>query len=283
MGPPEKMPAPPASNGRRCRRAIATSRRCGKSATGCRRSKAASTRRTRRSCIARSPRTSPVRARATGIPVFYYLFDLLWLDGYDTTRLELRERKRALRSALSFRGPIRYSEHRDAEGEKLYREACARGLEGVIAKRAASAYAHRRSPDWLKFKCVAEQELVIGGWTDPEGARSDFGALLVGYYDDGGLVYAGKVGTGYDDTTLRRLGARLRRLARARSPFARGSPAGRGTHWVRPTLVAQFGFTEWTRDGKLRHPRYLGLRDDKPAREVRREKPAAEAARRRRR
>ena len=138
-------------------------------------------------------------------------------------------------------------------------------------------------PDWLKFKCVAEQELVIGGWTDPEGARSDFGALLVGYYDDDGLVYAGKVGTGYDDTTLRRLGARLRRLARARSPFARGSPAGRGTHWVRPTLVAQFGFTEWTRDGKLRHPRYLGLRDDKPAREVRREKPAAEAARRRRR
>lgn len=224
----------------------------------------------------------PVRARATGIPVFYYLFDLLWLEGYDTTRLELRERKRALRSALSFRGPIRYSEHRDAEGEKLYREACAGGLEGVIAKRAASAYAHRRSPDWLKFKCVAEQELVIGGWTDPEGARSDFGALLVGYYDDG-LVYAGKVGTGYDDTTLRRLGARLRRLARARSPFARGSPAGRGTHWVRPTLVAQFGFTEWTRDGKLRHPRYLGLRDDKPAREVRREKPAAEAARRRRR
>jgi len=219
----------------------------------------------------------PVRARASGIPVFYYLFDLLWLDGYDTTALALRERKRLLRAAIAFRGPIRYSEHRDGEGEKLYREACARGLEGVIAKRAASAYVHRRSPDWLKFKCVAEQELVIGGWTDPEGTRTGFGALLVGYYEDGALVYAGKVGTGYDDATLRQLGARLRRLARARSPFARGDPPSRGTHWVQPKLVAQIGFTEWTRDGKLRHPRFLGLRDDKPARAVVRERAAVTA------
>ena len=109
----------------------------------------------------------------------------------------------------------------------------------MIAKRAASAYAHRRSPDWLKFKCVAEQELVIGGWTDPEGARSDFGALLVGYYDDDGLVYAGKVGTGYDDTTLRRLGARLRRLARARVSVCAGKSGRPWHHWVRPTLVAR--------------------------------------------
>jgi len=219
----------------------------------------------------------PARARASGIPVFYYLFDLLWLDGYDTTALALRERKRLLRAAIAFRGPIRYSEHRDGEGEKLYREACARGLEGVIAKRAASAYVHRRSPDWLKFKCVAEQELVIGGWTDPEGTRTGFGALLVGYYEDGALVYAGKVGTGYDDATLRQLGARLRRLARARSPFARGDPPSRGTHWVQPKLVAQIGFTEWTRDGKLRHPRFLGLRDDKPAGAVVRERAAVTA------
>jgi len=154
---------------------------------------------------------------------------------------------------------------------------CARGLEGVIAKRAASAYVHRRSPDWLKFKCVAEQELVIGGWTDPEGTRTGFGALLVGYYEDGALVYAGKVGTGYDDATLRQLGARLRRLARARSPFARGDPPSRGTHWVQPKLVAQIGFTEWTRDGKLRHPRFLGLRDDKPAGAVVRERAAVTA------
>lgn len=220
----------------------------------------------------------PARARASGIPVFYYLFDLLWLDGYDTTGLPLRDRKRLLRAAIGFSGPIRYSEHRDGEGEKLYQEACARGLEGVIAKRAASLYVHRRSPDWLKFKCVAEQELVVGGWTDPEGARTGFGALLVGYYDDGALVYAGKVGTGYDDATLSQLGARLRRLTRAHSPFARGNPPSRATHWVQPTLVAQIGFTEWTRDGKLRHPRFLGLRDDKPARDVVRERSAGAAS-----
>lgn len=215
--------------------------------------------------------SDPVRARASGIPVFYYLFDLLWLDGYDVTGLELLDRKRALRAALSFGGPIRYAEHRLREGEQFYREVCARGLEGLIAKRASSPYVHGRSGDWLKFKCVAEQELVIGGWTDPEGGRAEFGALLVGYYQDGALVYAGKVGTGYDEATLRDLGARLRRLARSSSPFDRGRPPERGTHWVQPKLVAQFGFTEWTRDGKLRHPRYLGLRNDKPAREVVRE------------
>jgi DNA ligase D-like protein (predicted ligase) len=218
--------------------------------------------------------TDPVRARATAIPVFYYLFDLLWIDGYDITRLELRDRKRVLRSAFAFQGPIRYSGHRDREGEQLYRAACARGLEGIVAKRAASPYVQRRSPDWLKFKCVAEQELVIGGWTDPEGTRTGFGALLVGYYDNGTLVYAGKVGTGYDHTTLRQLGAKLRRLSRSRSPFARGNPPARGAHWVQPALVGQFGFTEWTRDGRLRHPRFLGLRSDKPAHAVVRERPA---------
>ncbi len=223
------------------------------------------------------------RARATGIEVFYYLFDLLWLDGYETTGLELRDRKRALRAAVSFRGPIRYSEHRDREGEKFYREACGRGLEGLIAKRAASPYVHHRSPDWLKFKCMAQQELVIGGWTDPEGARTGFGALLVGYYEDGALVYAGKVGTGYDQATLHQLGARLRRLERTGSPFGRGSPPARGIHWVQPKLVAQIGFTEWTRDGKLRHPRYLGIRDDKAARDVVRETASAPTTRRRRR
>lgn len=218
--------------------------------------------------------TDPVRARGTAIPVFYYVFDLLWLDGYDVTGLELRDRKRLLRSALSFQGPIRYSAHRDRDGEAIYRAACARGLEGIVAKRAASPYVQRRSSDWLKFKCVLEQELVIGGWTDPEGARTGFGALLVGYYDDGVLVYAGKVGTGYDRTTLERLGARLRRLTRSRPPFAKGNPPTRGTHWVQPVLVGQFGFTEWTRDGRLRHPRYLGLREDKPAGEVVRERPS---------
>lgn len=217
----------------------------------------------------------PARARATGIPVFYYIFDLLWLDGEDTTRLELLDRKRLLEAAIRFEEPLRYTVHRVCDGERFYREACRSGWEGLIAKRAASSYVHRRSPDWLKFKCVAQQELVIGGWTDPEGGRTDFGALLVGYYDGDALVYAGKVGTGYDEATLRALGARLRRLARTRSPFARGNPPGRGAHWVEPTLVAEVGFAEWTRGGKLRHPRYVGLRPDKPARAVVRETPGA--------
>lgn len=218
---------------------------------------------------------NPERARATGVPVFYYVFDILWLDGRDTRGLELRDRKRLLRAAIAFRTPLRYTEHRVGEGEKFYRQACRSGWEGLIAKRAASPYVPRRSRDWLKFKCVAQQELVIGGWTDPEGSRAGFGALLVGYYDDGGLVYAGKVGTGFDEPTLRSLGARLRRLERSRSPFARGNPPAAGAHWVEPKLVAEVGFTEWTRAGKLRHPRYLGLRLDKAAREVVRETPAA--------
>jgi DNA ligase D-like protein (predicted ligase) len=215
----------------------------------------------------------PARARATGIPVFYYLFDILWLDGQDTTPLELLERKRLLEAAITFEAPLRYTDHRVRDGERFYRQACRNGWEGLIAKRAASPYVPRRSPDWLKFKCVAQQELVIGGWTDPEGGRTDFGALLVGYYEGDVLVYAGKVGTGYDEATLRALGARLRRLARPRSPFARGKPPAAGAHWVEPALVAEVGFSEWTRAGKLRHPRYLGLRPDKPPREVVRETP----------
>ncbi len=220
----------------------------------------------------------PERARATGIPVFYYVFDILWLEGQDTTRLELLDRKRLLRRTITFRAPLRYTEHRVRDGERFYRQACRSRWEGLIAKRAASSYVHRRSRDWLKFKCLARQELVIGGWTDPEGGRSDFGALLVGYYDGPALVYAGKVGTGYDEATLRSLGARLRQLARSRSPFARGKPPTSRVHWVEPRLVAEVGFTEWTRAGKLRHPRFLGLRPDKRAREVVRER--AHAARR---
>ncbi len=217
----------------------------------------------------------PARARATGIPVFYYVFDILWLDGQDTTRLELLDRKRLLEAAIALEPPLRCTAHRVGDGERFYREACRSGWEGLIAKRAASPYVHRRSPDWLKFKCVAEQELVIGGWTDPEGGRTDFGALLVGYYEGDTLVYAGKVGTGYDEATLRALGARLRGLARSNSPFARGNPPAAGAHWVAPVLVAEVGFGEWTRAGRLRHPRYLGLRPDKPARQVVRETPAA--------
>jgi DNA ligase D-like protein (predicted ligase) len=210
------------------------------------------------------------------VPVYLYLFDLPCYDGEDLRPVPLRERKARLRRALRFGGRVRYTPHRNGEhGEEFYREACAKGLEGVIAKRADSPYrSGGRSRDWLKLKCHAEQELVIGGYTAPRGSRTEFGALLVGYYDEGTLRYAGKVGTGFDQHTLASLGSRLRELEQDESPFEPFKPIPPGTHWVRPELVAQIGFAEWTRDGRLRHPRFLGLRDDKPAREVVRELPS---------
>jgi bifunctional non-homologous end joining protein LigD len=217
----------------------------------------------------------PAKARRTGIAVYLYLFDLLHLDGHDTTALPLRARKRLLRGAVSFEGPIRRLAHRNRDGEALFADACKRGLEGLIAKRAGSPYRPgARSADWLKFKCSHEQELVIGGFTAPKGSRTDFGALLVGYNDDGALRYAGKVGTGFDRDALRMLGRRLRDLERDEPPFPDVRPVPAGTRWVEPRLVGQFAFSEWTRDGRLRHPRYLGLRDDKPPSEVVRERPS---------
>ena len=209
------------------------------------------------------------------VPVHYYVFDIPRLDGQDLRQLPLRERKARLRRALTFDGPIHFNPHRNGEhGEELFEEACRKGLEGVIAKRADSPYSGRRSRDWLKLKCHAEQELVIGGFTAPKGARTDFGALLLGYNENGVLRYAGKVGTGFDQATLRELGGRLRELEHERSPFAPFRPVPPATHWVRPELVGQVAFSEWTRDGRLRHPRYLGLREDKPARDVVREMPS---------
>ncbi|MGZ4171069.1 MAG: non-homologous end-joining DNA ligase [Solirubrobacteraceae bacterium] len=207
------------------------------------------------------------------VPVFFYVFDLLWVDGHDIRALELRARKRLLRKALTFDDPLRWTAYRNGEGEAMFTEACRKGWEGVIGKRADSPYRAARSRDWVKFKCEAGQELVIGGFTAPRGSRTDFGALLVGYFKDGELQYAGKVGTGFDHELLSSLGRRLRSLARDSSPFA--DPASireRNVTWVKPELVAEVGFTEWTRAGRLRHPRFLGLRDDKPATEVVRER-----------
>jgi DNA ligase D-like protein (predicted ligase) len=213
----------------------------------------------------------PRLARLTGIPVFLYLFDLLEFDGHDLTGLPLRTRKAALRRAFSFHGPVRYTPHRNERGEDFFREACAKGWEGLIAKRAESTYVYGRSSDWLKLKCSSEQELVIGGFTPPQGSRKHFGALLVGYYEEGELRYAGKVGTGFGEKTLAKLGAELEALAVPKSPFVRGGGQPRLARWVEPRLVGQFAFGEWTRDGKLRHPRYLGLREDKRPEEVVRE------------
>jgi bifunctional non-homologous end joining protein LigD len=219
--------------------------------------------------------SDPEAARRTGVEVFLYVFDLLHLDGHDTRELPLRSRKALLRRTLSFDGPVRYVTHRNAAGKESFRDACARGLEGIIGKRVESTYRSARSRDWLKFKCIAEQELVIGGFTAPKGSRTDFGALLVGYYDDGKLRYAGKVGTGFDRRTLRDLGSRLRELEGSEPPFAdEVKPRPAGVRWVRPELVAQIAFGEWTRDGRLRQPRYLGLRQDKRPQDVVRERPS---------
>jgi len=211
------------------------------------------------------------RHRGRPVPVFYYVFDVLWLQGRDTTALPQRARKALLRRTLAFRGSVRYTPHRNRDGEAFYSEACASDWEGLIAKRADAPYRSGRSRDWLKLKCDAEQELVVGGFTAPQGSREVLGALLVGHYEDGALRYAGKVGTGFTHDTLRRLASRLHPVEA--SPFADPVREPRVT-WVAPELVAQIGFSEWTRDGRLRHPRFLGLRDDKPAREVVREVPA---------
>jgi bifunctional non-homologous end joining protein LigD len=215
----------------------------------------------------------PEKARRTRVAVFYYVFDALYVDGFDLTGVPLRERKAVLRTLLSFRDPLRLTPHRNATGVAYWEEACRKGWEGVIAKRADGRYVHGRSGDWLKFKCVNEQEFVIGGYTDPKGSRHDFGALLIGYYRGDDLMFAGKVGTGFDDDTLRRLGRKLASLEQDRPPFTAGRLPRKDVHWVRPRLVGQIGFTEWTRDGQLRHPRFLGLREDKRPRDVIREVP----------
>ncbi|SFQ43467.1 DNA ligase D [Amycolatopsis arida] len=214
--------------------------------------------------------TDAPRIAATGVEVFYYLFDLLHFDGHDVRPLPLRQRKRLLRDAFDFVDPLRFSPHRNTQGEALLADACARGWEGLIAKRATSPYRGGRSRDWLKFKCVREQEFVVGGFTDPSGARVGFGALLVGYYARERLHYAGKVGTGYDTVTLRWLRGLLDEREQRQCPFVERVREP-GSHWVRPELVAQIGFAEWTGDGKLRHPRFLGLREDKDPTEVVRE------------
>ncbi|WAL65378.1 non-homologous end-joining DNA ligase [Amycolatopsis cynarae] len=216
--------------------------------------------------------TNRLRIRATGVEVFYYLFDLLVYDHADATILPLRQRKQLLRKAFDWGDPLRYSVHRDTEGQELFDYACSHGWEGVIAKRADSPYRGGRSGDWLKFKCVKDQEFVVGGFTKPGGSRSGFGALLVGYYDHGVLRYAGKVGTGYRESTLRELSGTLGALLRDSSPFGEPVPE-RDPRWVEPRLVVAVRFSEWTNDGRLRHPRFTGLRDDKAAREVVREQP----------
>ncbi|MGE0057486.1 MAG: ATP-dependent DNA ligase [Dehalococcoidia bacterium] len=203
--------------------------------------------------------------------VAYNVFDILWLDGRDTTKLPLEER-RALLASLPLTSPLERVE--EITDEKPWERACEEGWEGVIAKRRDSLYEHRRSPLWLKMKCEATQELVVGGFTDPQGSRVGLGALLVGYFEGDDLVFAGKVGTGFDTRMLLDLRAHLDTLEIPASPFTKGDGLPRiRVHWVKPEVVVQVAFIEWTNHGKLRHPRLLGVRVDKAAADVGRETP----------
>ena len=217
--------------------------------------------------------SSPSPDLVTRYPVVLCVFDLLELDGDDLRGRPLLERRARLAEAISPGAALRLSEAWSGDSEQRFARACASGWEGLIAKRAQARYAAGRSRDWLKLKCVWEQEFVIGGYTEPAGSRTDFGALLVGYYENGLLRYAGKVGTGYTAATLRDLGARLRALETPVSPFADARGIPRGAHWVRAELVAQIGFAEWTNDARLRQARFLGMRDDKRPADVVRELP----------
>jgi bifunctional non-homologous end joining protein LigD len=201
----------------------------------------------------------------------YHVFDVMWLDGRDVMGLGLVER-RALLATLPLRAPLKRVAALD--DPKPWERACSEGWEGVIAKRRDATYEQRRSPHWQKMKCEASQELVIGGFTDPRGTRVGLGALLVGYFDGDDFVFAGKVGTGFDRKLLLELRARLDALEIPRTPFTRalGLPRA-GAHWVKPEVVAQVAFIEWTGNDKLRHPRLVGIREDKVARQVVRERP----------
>ncbi|MBW3572219.1 MAG: non-homologous end-joining DNA ligase, partial [Gemmatimonadetes bacterium] len=220
-----------------------------------------------------------VLSSGRGGDLVFYAFDLPYVEGMDLRPASLLDRKEALRGLLADGGGVvRFSDHILGAGGEFYRQACAMGLEGIISKRASSRYQHKRNADWLKVKCLLRQEFVIGGYTEPRGSRSHFGALLLGVHDDAGqLVYTGKVGTGFDQARLREVHGRLQALEREDSPFANHGRKGRkpaGVHWIDPQLVCEIAFTEWTDEGILRHPVFQGLREDKSPRDVVREAPS---------
>jgi bifunctional non-homologous end joining protein LigD len=215
----------------------------------------------------------PELSRRSGVKVYLYVFDRLYLGRSDVSEVSQRDRKTLLKRVFSYADPLRYTPHRNADGEAVFRQACEKGWEGIIAKHATSSYVHGRSRRWLKFKSVNRQAFVIGGYTDPRGSRRGFGALLLGFHRGDTLTYAGKVGTGFDDPTLDQLQERLEGLERTTPAFGDAQLPADGIHWVTPSLVAEVGFQEWTAAGKLRHPRFLGLRRDKRAADVVREEP----------
>jgi len=209
------------------------------------------------------------------IVIVYCIFDLIYIHGYDVRNLPLLTRKKLLKSLLTYNKILSYTTHTVGNGIPFFKKACKLHWEGLIAKRIGSEYVGKRSQDWLKFKCIMKQELVVAGYTKPQGSRTDFGALLVGYYKDGKLIYAGKVGTGYSEDTLAMLGKKLRKLHRATCPFTAYTGPTNNVQWVKPAIVAEFQFAQWTNAGRLRVGRYKGLRDDKAAKDVVKETPKA--------
>lgn len=214
-----------------------------------------------------------IQGRKKNIPIYYCIFDVMYVVGYDIRRLPLLVRKQILKKLLRYTKVLTYTEHKTGNGIQFFKQACKQHWEGIIAKKADSIYVGKRSRDWLKFKCGMGQELVIGGYTEPQGSRTDFGALLVGYYQKGKLKYAGKVGSGFSHETLQMLGKKMRALEIKTCPFSDYDGLTRGIHWIKPALVAEFKFAQWTAAGRLRVPRYKGLRIDKSAQDVVKEIP----------
>jgi DNA ligase D-like protein (predicted ligase) len=218
-----------------------------------------------------------IRRRAQSFPAYVHVFDVLYWDGYELISLPMETRKQVLSRAVRWSDRVRMTPDTPERGIAMFGQACRRHEEGIVGKRLGSRYELGvRSREWVKVKCAEGQEFVIGGWTNPQRSRVGLGAILLGYFTDDGkhFVYAGKVGTGFTRATLLDLAERLRRIAQPRSPFDEGDPPhGPGVHWARPELVAEIAFEEWTQHGLLRQPRFQGLRTDKNASDVIRERP----------
>jgi len=217
-----------------------------------------------------------IRRRAEAYPAYFFVFDILYWDGYELTTLPLQRRKQILSHAVQWSDRVQMTPDTPRRGVAMFHQAAKNHEEGIVGKHLHSPYIGARSKEWVKIKCITGQEFVIGGWTDPQRSRVGFGAILVGYFTNDGkhFVYAGKVGTGYSRETLVDLAQRLGRISQAHSPFDEGdSPHGPDVHWVKPRLVAEIVFGEWTQNGLLRQPRFEGLRVDKSPNDIRRERP----------
>jgi bifunctional non-homologous end joining protein LigD len=220
-----------------------------------------------------------IRRTRDDIPIAYYAFDLLYVDGYDLMNVDLEQRKQLLKEIFSPNELLHYSDHYPGQGTALFQAAAQRGLEGIIAKHRTSCYEQKRSREWLKIKIVRRQECVIGGFTDPRGSRENFGSLVLGLYDDQGrLIPVGQAGSGFTEQTHEDMWKRLKPLETTHNPFFGKVESDRKVHYVKPELVAEIKFTEWTHEGqsggvKMRAPVFEGLRLDKKARECKFERP----------